>query len=82
MSSVILELLKIMGQAEWLVISEEIFFSGVSSLDTALGYAHGLGSAGVSPGVTSYTGAGTRPFEVWSLAHIAGGVPELPPLVS
>lgn len=53
MSSVILELLKIMGQAELLVISEEIFFfSWVSSLDTALGYVHGLGSAEVSPGVT------------------------------
>lgn len=72
MSSVILEPFKIMGQAELLVISEEIFFfSGVSStvsqvlLSTALGYACGVGSVGASPGVTSYTGAGTRPFEVW-----------------
>lgn len=66
MSSVILEPFKITDQAELLVISEEIFFFFPVGLALQrLGYACGVGSAGLNPGVTSYTGADTRPVQVW-----------------
>lgn len=49
-------------------------------LSTALGCAHGVGSAGTSPGVTQELALDL--LKCASLAHIAGGVPGLPPLAS
>lgn len=84
MSSVILEPFKITDQAELLVISEEIFFfsSGVSSAASGLCLWSGQCWVESRSHQLHRSCVYVYLFKYGSLAHIAGGVPELPPLVS